>query len=140
MKKSVVILIAIIYVAAVALVSFFGLQHLVLEETIYVQRISILNDDVKVDPTDGSIYVVVYLDQNDYAKYQIQYRVHPENATNQGVNFSYDKQTMNVTVDENGLVEFTGPSAILVTLDPKDGTPLGVKPQILIIAKHKGQS
>ena len=137
MKKSVVILIAIIYVAAVALVSFFGLQHLVLEETVYVQRIQILNDDVKVDPVDGSIYVVLYLDEKQEAKYQIEYRVHPENATNQGVNFSYDKQTPNVTVDENGLVKFTGPSAITVTLDPKDGTPLGVKPEILIIAKQK---
>ena len=137
MKKSVVILIAIIYIAAVALVSFFGLQHLVLEETIYVQRISILNDDVKTDPTDGSIYVVIYLDDKNEAKYQIEYRVHPENATNQGVNFSYDTQTPNVTVDENGLVKFTGPSAVLITLNPKDGTALGVKPEILIIAKHR---
>lgn len=137
MKKSVVVLIAIIYVAAVALVSFFGLQHLILEETIYVQRIAILNEDVKTDPTDGSIYVVLYLDEKNEAKYQIQYRVYPDNATNQGVNFSYDKQTPNVTVDESGLVKFTGPSAITVTLNPKDGTPLGVKPQILIIAKHR---
>ena len=139
MKKSVVILIAIIYIAAIALVSFFGLQHLVLEETVYVQRIAILNEDVKIDPVDGSIYVVIYLDENKEAKYQIQYRVYPDNATNQNVDFSYDKQVPNVTVDENGLVKFTGPSAVTVTLDPQDGTTLGVKPQILIIAKERNK-
>ena len=139
MKKSVIILIAIIYVAAVALVSFFGLQNLVLEETVYVQRIAILNDDVKIDESDGSLYVVIYLDDKDTAQYQIQYRVYPENATNQGVTFSYDTQTPNVSVDENGLVSFTGMSAVEVILNPKDGTTLGVTPSILIIAKYRNQ-
>ena len=43
MKKSVVVLIALIYILSIALVSFFGLQYKVFEEVIPVERVEILN-------------------------------------------------------------------------------------------------
>ena len=47
MKKSVVILILVIYLVSVALVSFFGLQYKTFDEVIYTESIEFLNDDIK---------------------------------------------------------------------------------------------
>lgn len=128
MKKSVVIIIALIYVASIALVSFFGLAFNVFEEIVYVNAIEILNDDVEqiegVDYCD--CFVVIEPDENGIIKYQIEYRVYPDKATNKGVNFVYDEQTAaaeGITVDEYGVVTFskTGTS-ITIKLIPKDGS------------------
>ena len=48
MKKSVIILIAIIYLASVALVSFYGLQPKMFDEVVYVDSIEFLNDDIRL--------------------------------------------------------------------------------------------
>ena len=46
MKKSVIILIAIIYVASIALVSFFGLKFKVFEEVVPVESVKILDENL----------------------------------------------------------------------------------------------
>ena len=136
MKKSVVILIAVIYVAAVALVSFFGIQSELLEETIYVSNIEIVNKDITTKP-DGSKSVRLYLDENGQGEYQLDWRVTPTDATNTGVVFNYDKSKTFVSVDENGLVKFIRPGVITVTLTPADGTVLPAPVQLKIIAMKK---
>lgn len=136
MKKSVVILIAVIYVAAVALVSFFGIQSELLEETIYVSNIEIVNKDITTK-ADGSKSVRLYLDENGQGEYQLDWRVTPTDATNTGVVFNYDKSKTFVSVDENGLVKFIRPGVITVTLTPADGTVLPTPVQLKIIAMKK---
>lgn len=126
MKKSVVILIGVIYIAAIALVSFFGLQFKVFEEIVDVEFIELLDKDNKMDYSDylGGNYIVVPRDANGEASYQIEYRVHPDNATNQGVNFVYD-EVDGISVDENGVVKFAANSAqnmLTVIIVAKDGT------------------
>ena len=121
MKKSVVILIAVIYVAAVALVSFFGLQAKLYNDKIYVESIELLNNDIKVDE-EGNKYVTIFPDENGERKYQIQYRVYPDNASTKTVSFDYDKENPNVTVDENGVVTFTKKSAVIVYIKSTDGS------------------
>lgn len=133
MKKSVVILIAVIYVAAIALVSFFGLQAELLEETVYVTGIELVNSDIQT--TGSTKYVVVYLDGNGHAEYQLDWRVTPTNATNTGVNFNYDTTKSFVTIDEKGLVKFTRAGAIDVSLTPKDKSKLENPVKLKIIAK-----
>lgn len=135
MKKSVVILIGVIYIAAVALVSFFGLQFKVFEEIIYVESVEILDKDnsIKYSESLGN-YIVIPRDANGEATYQIQYRVHPYNATNQEVEFVYE-QIDGITVDENGVVKFTADSAenlITIHVIAKDKTNEEAK--ILIIS------
>lgn len=106
MKKSVVILIAIIYVASIALVSFFGLQFKVFEEVIPVERIEITNPGQKENATLGN-YVMVDADGKSEVRYQIDYHVYPENATNTKVDFSFDATpTGCAEIDENGVVIF----------------------------------
>lgn len=123
MKKSVIILLAIIYIASIALVSFFGLKFKVFEEIVYVERIELLNEGLEDTGSDEfGKYAIVHPDENGEWRYQIKYRVHPDEATNSEVEFSYDTQNTAVTVDENGVVTFTEPAAVTITITPKDGT------------------
>ena len=125
MKKSVVILILVIYLASVALVSFFGLQYKTFDEIIYTEKIEFLNDDIKT-MDDGSLYAVVKQDESTGLwVYQIKYRVYPDNATNSEVEYIYDKQKPGVTVDTTtGVVTFEERGALKVTIKPKDGTDI----------------
>lgn len=136
MKKSVVILIAVIYIMAVVLVSFFGIQAELLEETVYVNKIEIINKDTTYT-TDGVTKTIdIYFNGKDTAEYQLQWRVTPTNASNNKVFFDYDKTRTFVTVDENGLVTFTRPGVITITLTPQDGTLIEAPPSITIRAKR----
>lgn len=136
MKKSVVILIAVIYVAAIALVSFFGIRSELLEETVYVSGIEIVGDGITTSAS-GAKSVRVYLDENGHGEYQLDWRVTPTNATNTKVIFNYDESKTYVTVDDKGLVKFTRPGVITVTLTPADGTVLSAPVQIKIIGLKK---
>ena len=127
MKKSVVILIALIYIASIALVGFFGLKFKIFEEVVYVSSIEFLNDDILDAPEgieDFDCYVVIKPDENGNRKYQIEYRVFPDNASKKGAIFSYDKDSAaeaGITVDEFGVVTFTRQGAITIVLIPEDG-------------------
>ena len=135
MKKSVIILIALIYVVSIALVSFFGLQFKVFEEVIPVERIEILNepDDYLAKPNEngeGEVqvpYVFIEPNANGEYVYQLDYHVYPDDATNKKVNFSFDAETTKgVTISEDGLVRFDtsveGYSQyVTVYITPNDG-------------------
>ena len=125
MKKSVVILIAIIYVASIALVSFFGLQYQTFFEVVYTTDIELLNPDIMTSP-EGKKYVVIDPQPDGTYMYQIDYRVHPDNATNDGVLFVYNEEKaekLSITVDENGVVKFSPKGGtITVQLIAKDGS------------------
>ena len=121
MKKSVIILIALIYIASVALVSFFGLQFKVFEEIIPVERVEITNQVDDYNPTWGN-YVVITPNEKGELRYQINYRVYPENATNTKVNFSYQAMPEGcATIDEFGVVNFSSAGMIKVFVITTDG-------------------
>lgn len=132
MKKSVIILIALIYIVSVALVSFFGLKAKVFNPVIYTESVELLNEGLKTND-EGGKYVVVRPDENGERKYQLLYRVHPDNATESGVIFSYDKDLTYVSIDEDGVVTFTGKGVVVVEIIAKDGS--GAKAAITIFAR-----
>ncbi len=132
MKKSVIILIALIYIVSVALVSFFGLKAKVFNPIVYTESVELLNTDLKTND-EGERYVVVRPDENGERKYQILYRVHPDNATEDGVIFSYDKDIDYVTIDEDGVVTFSQKGVVVVEIIAKDGS--GAKATITIFAR-----
>ena len=134
MKKSVVILIAVIYIMAVVLVSFFGIQAELLEDTFYVNKIEIINKGVSYAADGVSKTVDISFGGKETAEYQIEWRVTPADATNAKVYFNYDTSKTFVSVDENGLVTFTRAGVITVELTPQDNTP-GVSDKITIRAK-----
>ncbi len=121
MKKSVIILIALIYIASVALVSFFGLQFKVFEEVIPVERVEITNEGLDYNSTWGDYYVVTPNEKGEL-RFQIQYHVYPENATNTKVNFSYQAMPEGcATIDEYGVVSFSSAGMIKVFVITTDG-------------------
>ena len=122
MKKSVVILIAIIYIASIALVSFFGLQLKIFDEIIYSTGIDLLNEDIKVDK-NGNNYALAEKGEDGIWRYQLQWRVYPDNVTNDGVTFSYDNQNNTVFINEDGVITFTQKGVVTVTILPKDAAP-----------------
>lgn len=137
MKKSVVILIGIIYIASIALVGFLGIKHKVFEEVIPVERVELLNEGLEYSE-QWKNYVVIRPDENGELKYQIKYRVYPDNASDQSVSFSYDTQITGVTVSPTGLVEFTeaftGAKLVKIQIIANDGS--GASATITIIARN----
>ena len=122
MKKSVIILIALIYVASVALVSFFGLQFKVFEEVIPVEKVEITNQVDDYNETWGDYVVITQPNEKGEVRYQINYRVYPENATNSKVSFSYQATPEGcATIDEFGVVSFNSPGMIKVFVITTDG-------------------
>lgn len=133
MKKSVVILIALIYIASIAIVSFFGLQFKVFEEVVSVERIELLNSEALDESEIWGKYAIIRPDPSGNYKYHIQYRVYPDNASNPKVEFTFDKNSApNVTVDENGLVTFSSRGMVKVYIIATDGS--NIQETITIIA------
>ena len=106
MKKSVIVLIGIIYIASIALVSFFGLQYKTFNDFIYVSSIEILNEDLTSTEGVKDRTAFVYADENGDFKYQINYRVGPDNASVKVVDFVISGDKTLASVDSNGIVTF----------------------------------
>ncbi len=131
MKKSVIILIAIIYLASVALVSFYGLQPKLFDEVVYVDRIEFLNEDIK-PKDDGTLYAVIRgADSDGLWRYQIEYRAYPDNATDKTVDYTILSPQPNVEIDEEtGLVTFKKRGVVTIMLKPRDGSDVSVTLEI----------
>ena len=121
MKKSVIIIIAIIFVVSIALVNFLGVNPKVFNEVVYVSEISFVDENIKIGE-EGDKYIRLSPDENGERKYQIQYLIGPENASNKEVRFAYDGKNGLASIDENGLVTFTKKGSIIVTITPADGS------------------
>ena len=142
MKKSVIILIAIIYVASIALVSFFGLKFKVFEEVVPVESVKILDENLKPGNENFDYYTVIELDENGKGRYQIRYRVYPDNATNQEVDFiltpmNSGDSSVPATIDENGVVQFDRQGAVIVSVIARDATGENSEVSIAIMAVAK---
>lgn len=133
MKKSVVIIIALIYIAAIALVSFFGLAYKTFEEIIYVSDIELTSPGIKPAPADVKIlengekeydyYIVIRPDENGDRKFQIEYRIKPDNATNKDILITANEKDLSdsgVTIDEFNVVTFSKSGSITVQIIPAD--------------------
>ena len=126
MKKSVIILIGVIYVASIALVTFFGLKHNTFFNDVAVSNITIVNEGIKYT-RDGQKYIVIPIGDNTF---QIEYTVSPDDAVNKNVTFIYDEQSTIATVDENGLVTFNKNGSITVYVTASDGNGASDKIEI----------
>ena len=131
MKKTVVIVIALIYIASIALVSFFGLQYKVFEEVVPVERVEITNEGQKHSAMLGD-YIVIHPNEKGEYRIKIDYRVYPDNASNAKVDFAYEEVDF-ASVDENGLVTFSRPGTLKVRVIATDGS--NAEDTLVIIAR-----
>lgn len=99
---------------------------------VFVESIEITNEGMKYHDTHGN-YIVIYPNENGEYILQIEYTVGPENASNTSVIFQYDTEVDYASVDENGLVTFTGRGSLKVEVVAADGN--GASDTITIIAK-----
>lgn len=146
MKKSVVILILVIYIASVAFVGFLGMKMMTYNETVKVERIECINEDmteveeVKLGAdgqpeldSEGKQIIVKYkkvtLRYTEGLKYQLETRAYPENAS-QAVVYEYASSI--ATVDENGLVSFTKRGTIDITIASDGFRTVTTKVQIVV--------
>ncbi len=94
MKKSVVLAIMVIYVFAIVVVGLWGIKTYFFNPTVYVSEIKL------VDSEDGAYKVETTPDQPDVdyirvdykkdLKFQLYYRVLPDDASNKTVEFDFD--------------------------------------------------
>ena len=138
MKKSVIILIAVIYVAAIAIVSFFGMDFEMFEQVIYVEEVKLKNEgldfsnkstpewkkwNTKIYPLDS------YVDDGQIVfefAYQLEVEVLPKDATDKTVKYTVSSVKDGVTVDitPDGLVTITSKSntSVTILITPNDGS------------------
>lgn len=123
MKKSVIILIGVIYILAIVIVSFFGLKIETFNETVYVDEVKITNEGVKT-AADGSKYVVInYLSgEEELTTYQLEWHVYPDDASRKMVDFLYDETKTIATVNGFGTVVFNKKGSITVYVSSTDGS------------------
>ena len=146
MKKVLLTISIIFVVAAIAVLSVFAIlsfrkdsdDEITKEDfneflpIVYPEKIEILNSDLRYSESHGN-FAVIRPDENGALRYQIEYKVSPENATSKAVVFSYDTSKENVTVSDTGLVEFSSQGIVRITLIANDDT--NVTEMITIIAK-----
>ena len=90
----------------------------IFEMVIPVERVEITNNVSDHNDTWGDYVVLTGSNQ-----YQIEYTVYPSDATNSVVQFSFAASPDGcATVDENGLVTFSGEGMIKVFVCATDGT------------------
>ena len=115
MKKATIIIIAVVYVASIVIVGIFGLNALLVNDTIYIESINlpeeIFGKQVKGTAEDKS--VTLYYETNakddngnDCMIIDLSYTVTPSNATK--------RNNINIAIDNSGIGE--GDETLVPTL------------------------
>lgn len=163
MKKSVAIMIAIIFVASILVINLFGLKMSVYNETFPVTKIECINKEgngvtIKstLYPVDGAttpinqwkripVINIKYngpanANDNTGTMFFIETRVYPDNATEKRVQFinysnSVDAELyVDASGNPNGLILFHAPSAILVKVSTMEKNNL-TSTFVMVIAR-----
>ena len=110
MKKSVIIVIALIYIAAIALVSFLGLNPKTYNDITYVESIKVTSDrEIEKYQGEDIIYFLNEFKADGTRTIQLYCEVKPDNATNPKINYVLEKDNDFATVNDNGLITITKP-------------------------------
>lgn len=138
MRKSTVIIIAIVYIVAIVIISMFGLKAKIFTEIIPVTSVECVNtSDEKtiVEQHNGKTIInIKYNGPGDPetlkgTMVQLYYRVLPDNATNKRVKYAYNENLtrLQFVTDENGnqlgLVLFSGIGIFNIRIMATDGSP-----------------
>lgn len=124
MKKSVIIIIGVIYIASIVLIGFLGMKITSYDEIFYVNKIECINENA-VEKEDGSKSIEFIYDENlppEENVVQIFWKVYPEDATNRRVEFMYDKESKVGYVDNNGRVWLKRVGTLTVQIKSTDGS------------------
>lgn len=126
MRKSVIIMIGIIYIASIFVVGFFGMKVKVFETTVYITDIECTNENIKVKPDESKEILFDYLPDGDEMENTliITYNVYPKNSTLKGldaVKLVYDPNPKLADVD-GLMITFKARGVMTVQLKSLDGS------------------
>ena len=140
MKKSSIILIALVYVASIVFISVFGLKSVVYNEVIPVTSVECINqstNNLTVGQTSTGIKTIkANFTSSQQAIITLEWRVLPDNASNKNVSFKYTPNSAYEFVkDENGREigqikfnkSFTG---LIVKIQSEDGSRINTEVRI----------
>ena len=122
MKKSVIILIGIIYILGIVLVNSFGLQVAEYQSKVYVDSIQFTNDGIEIQDNGNEKMKKVNVYMSENPTYQLEWEYTPDDATETDVVFTCDKNSTVGTVDEKGLVTFNKKGILIVYIRTVDGS------------------
>lgn len=136
MKKAVMIIIGIVYLASIVIISIFGMRSVVFNEIIPVSKIECINvtdDKINVSEENNIKIIKIKYDKpantetNEGTMVQLEWRVLPDNATTKDVKFVYDPSPRaTFATDEAGrevgLILFTGKVVLPVKIMSTDGS------------------
>ncbi len=138
MKKSVIILIGVIYAVSIMLVTFYGLKtEEYIREQIPVTEIEISNEGIQKlgENQDKCIILNQQIPDGGHLEFQIEYELTPSDATNKDVVFEIDSEDSGFAeVDENGLVKIFGNKAI------SESSPYCVISVRIFSVTHEGET
>lgn len=126
MKKSVIVLIGIIYIAAIVFVGFFGMKVTAYDEMIYITNIECTNEGIRENADGTKTLRFNYVDGGSVLEntLTLTYKVYPDNSTLKGADAAtlvYDENTTVATVD--GLhISFLKRGVLTVQIKSKDGS------------------
>ena len=139
MKKSVVILIGIIYIASIFVVGFFGMKIKAFNTIIYITDIECTNEEV-VTKIDGTKEIEFDYDasKDDMENSLIlTYSIYPSNATKKAVQVVYDEKHKLIRnelwVVDGLVITFKSRGSLTFQLKSQDGS--NVIETINIVAK-----
>ena len=135
MKKSVLILILVIYVASIVVIGFFGVKVGTFNVTAYVEEIQLTNEEVVMDPNGVDQYIIIHFTpynegENNPNFVQLYYKVIPEDATFRNVTFEH-AENEKASVNSIGTVIFTGRTTLTIYITSTDGTNVRTKVKVV---------
>ena len=137
MKKAVLILIGIIYVASIVIVSLFGMRAVMYDEVIPVLNIECVNEtkgNIQVDDSGlKKVIRIAFTEPGDIESLtgtvlQLETRVLPDNATNKEIRYVYNRESYpqvkfhTLNDRETGAIVFTAPALFTLRIYSTDGT------------------
>lgn len=136
MKKSTMIIIALIYISSIVVVSIFGLKAVVYEQIVPVTHIQCVNEtkgNVQVEEGNKKIIRVAFTTPGDIESLtgtilQLEFRVLPDNATNKELKYVYARENYpqvkfhQIEGRETGAIVFTAPALFTLRVYSTDGS------------------
>ncbi len=119
MRKSVLLIVAITYVASIVVVGLFGMSFTSYNENLYAESIVVYDNDGNVVKHNGILYL-----PTGVTEYQINTVVFPRDATNQNLKYIVGLGDGEIEVNNNGLITIIDDSFPLaaITVTTRDGT------------------
>lgn len=133
MKKSVIITIIVIYVIAIFVVGFIGMEMEVANELVPVENIVCVTDGAEKKENEEYDYLIKSSFEEGL-KIELKCQVIPDNATQKKLQYIGEGQSFKLTPNSDGTatVEFLKKGSATITVKSTDNNGVSIKIKILV--------